>query len=303
MDTLLEIIKQKNIRLDTIPDILKSPIEKAQKQIFDRIIELLSRMKIKDGIIEMSHENLLISSQIDNELKRVFNGSEYQRAVNEFINEFDTQKIINNKYFEKAFPDVLNKSAIANQLVRNAQANTFELLTGGAINSNIIAPIANQLDQAIASGASLKDTIENIRAIALGNEDTPGSLSKYSTQIAFDSFAVSDRAYTNALAEGVDAEWYMYSGGEIATTRCFCEERDGNFYHFKEIEAWGRGEDIGDCDLGDGTWGGENPTTNEATIFLLAGGYNCRHSIQPVSIAIVPDFVVQRNVSNGNYIE
>lgn len=298
--TLLELIAQKNQRLEDIPDAFQSSVEKLQRKLFNRITELIGELQTKDGQIVMSEANLLRVQNINDELKRVLNGKEYIDAVRKFTAEFDTQKAINDKYFKKAFGSDFSDVGIANQLVRNSQRNAFELLAGAPAEQNFIAPIRTQLENAVASGASFKDTITQIRETVEGTPEADGRLLRYSKQVSWDAFALSDRAYTNAIAEDLDVEWFRYSGGLVKSSRCFCDERDRQYYHFKEIEAWGRMEDLGECNTGEG-WAGMMVGTNESTIFIVAGGYNCRHSIMPVSITLVPRDVILRNMDNGNF--
>jgi len=108
--------------------------------------------------------------------------------------------------------------------------------------------------------------------------------------VAHDQFAIADRSYTSAVSDEIGAEWFKYSGDTIESTRQFCEVRHNKFYYYKEIEGWA-----------DGNWDGKIPGTNDKTIFSTAGGYNCRHSIIPVSIFAVPKKDIERNIDNGNF--
>lgn|SRR3990167_1363277 len=299
--TLLEIIAEKNKRIEDIPEAFQSSVEKLQRRLYNRITELIGELDTKNGQIVMSEANLLRVQNINDELKRVLNGKEYIEAVRKFTDEFNTQKAINDKYFKKAFGTDFSETTLANQLVKSSQRNAFELLAGPSAEQNFIAPIRSQLENAVASGASFKDTIIGIRETVEGTDTKDGNLLRYSKQVSWDAFAISDRAYTNAVAEDLDVEWFRYSGGLVKDSRCFCEERDMQYFHFKEIESWGRGEDLGSCDLGEGNWAGEMLGTNESTIFIVAGGYNCRHSIMPVSITLVPRDVILRNMASGNF--
>lgn len=298
--TLLELIDKKNDRIESIPEKFQSSVEKLQRRLYNRITELIGQLDVRDGQIVMSEANLLRVQNINDELKRVLNGREYIDAVRKFTDEFDTQKAINDQYFRKAFGSDFTQVGIANQLVRNSQRNAFELLAGAPAEQNFIAPIRTQLENAVASGASYSETIKGIRATVEGTEEADGRLLRYSKQVSWDAFALSDRAYTNAIAEDLDVEWFRYSGGLVKDSRCFCEERDRQYFHFKEVEAWGRMEDLGSCNTGEG-WAGMMVGTNESTIFIVAGGYNCRHTLSPVSILLVPREVILRNMSNGNF--
>jgi len=97
-----------------------------------------------------------------------------------------------------------------------------------------------------------------------------------------------------------DGEWYFYQGGELPTTRCFCEARVQKYFYYKQIEAFGRGEDLGECRSGD-LWAGANRNTNEQSIFLFAGGWNCGHSWILTSIFDVPKEVVQNAIDKFGY--
>ena len=80
-------------------------------------------------------------------------------------------------------------------------------------------------------------------------------------------------------------KYYLYTGGLLKSTRPFCKERNGKFFKKEEVQSWG--------DLDD--WAGKMEGTNSKTIFQTAGGYNCQHSILPVSEAVVPKKVIERN--------
>jgi hypothetical protein len=89
------------------------------------------------------------------------------------------------------------------------------------------------------------------------------------------------RTATAAVAEQVQAEFFLYQGRPIKTTREFCAEREGKYWHREEIKQWGR-----DAAAGDG-WDGMVEGTNEQTIFLHLGGWygarnSCRHVLLPV---------------------
>ncbi|MFI5404907.1 MAG: hypothetical protein ACHQ1D_00190 [Nitrososphaerales archaeon] len=298
--SLLKIIAEKNQRIEDIPLEFQSSVEKLQRRIFNKVIDLIGQLDTEGGSIKMTEANLLRVEMINSELKQVLNGKEYTGAVREFVSEFEVQKNVNDKYFKQAFKSEFNQVGIANQLVKNSQRNAFELLAGAPAEQNFITPIKSQLEHAVSSGASFKDTIKGIRELVEGSDEVDGRLLRYSKQVSWDSFALSDRAYTNAVADDLELEWFRYSGGIVRDSRCFCDERNGNYYHFKEIEAWGRMQDLGECNIGGG-WAGMMQGTNESTIFIVAGGYNCKHSIMPVSLGLVPRDVIDRNIANGNF--
>lgn len=298
--TLKELIKLKNQRLESIPDALLSVVERTQKQVFSELLSLLDKFDRTGGAITASTENLLLMSEIMDDLKKTLLDSDYTQAVKEFAKEFDVQKVFNDDYFKKAF-DIEADKAIADALVKQAKTDAVKALLSSPLDENFLKPIENILIDSIATGSGFTETLKSIQDFVEGSGDKDGKLLSYSKQIAHDDFAFSDRSYTNAIADDLgEIEWYLYSGGEIPGSRCFCKERHEKFFHYKEIEAWGKGEDLGVCKSGD-LWQGAVPATNAQTIFIYAGGFGCIHSILPVSIFQVPKDVVERNISNGNY--
>lgn len=297
--SLESIIKEKQRRLEDVPGKVLSQVEKTQKRIFEEIISLANELTLKDGFIEPTSKNLALVDRIVSDLRIAITDSEYFDAVKEFGKQFDVQQKVNEKYFKEAFEDFKSPD-IAEAMVNQAKKATVEALLGAPLDVNWLNPLQKTLTDLVSSGASWKESVKTIREFAEGSDEVDGKLLQYSKQIAHDAFAYSDRAYSNAVADDLEGEWYFYAGGELPTTRCFCEERFQQYFHFKEIEAFGRGENLGECRSG-GLWQGANRNTNEQTIFLYAGGHNCLHSWVLVSIFDVPKEVVQRNIDNGNY--
>jgi hypothetical protein len=249
----------------------------------------------------ISSRNLQIASEISELLREVLLASDYVNYVTEFAKEFDEQAAVTNRLLEKAFPEYA-PTALGAQVVNIAKRDAIDLLLNRASDSDFIAPLREVIEQAVINGAGYSETVKSIRTFIEGSDDVDGALLRYSKTYAHDAFAVADRSYTSIAAEELEAEWFKYSGDEIATTRPFCAERDNEFFYYKEIEAWGNGERTeGKHWPKSGTWAGRIPETNGATIYAYAGGNNCRHSIIPVSVFAVPLEVVKRNIDNGNY--
>jgi len=297
--SLESIIKLKQKNLEMKPARLLSQVEKTQKKIFEEILALADDFIIKNGFIELSTANLATIDVIVDGLKTALHGSEYFEAVKEFGKDFDLQQGINESYFKQAFDD-FSTPDFAAEIVRQSKVATVDALLGAPLDENFLKPLQKTLTDLVSSGASWKESVKTIREFAEGGENIDGKLLQYSKQIAHDAFAYSDRAYSNAVAEEIDGEWYFYAGQEIPTTRCFCAERNQKYYHYKEVENWGAGKNLGECKSGD-LWAGANPQTNEQTIFIYLGGFRCGHSLMLTSIFDVPLEDIRRNVENGNY--
>lgn len=288
--TLEEIIKQKESDIAAIPEKLLTDVQRAEKGIFVNMILLLDRIKRdSEGKIIISKSNIAIAADITNELKTILVTKDYLTALKEFAAGFDAQAQANDEYFSKVFPDFQN-SAAADAMLQKAKTTALDQLLGAPVEKSYIVPLTKMIDTAVSSGSGWVELSNQIKDFVLGNSEVEGKLASHASQVAYDSFAFADRAYTNIISEENDAEWYLWSGTHLATSRPFCDERKDKFFHYKEIESWAQQD-----------WEGKADGTNEQTIFILAGGYRCVDSILPVSVSVVPQDVIERNIANGNY--
>lgn len=292
--------KDKKInRLTTVPDEFLSKIPKAESQVYDKVVEIISRLEISGGNYVISSKNLKAASEVSTMLRGVLLESDYTNFVAEFAKEFDTQAAITNSYFAKEFSS-FTASEMAASVVETSKRQAIDLLLNRASDAEFIKPLQGIIEQSVINGSGYSETLKSIREFVQGNEEVPGGLERYSRTYAHDTFAIADRSHTSVVSEELEAEWFLYSGDTIATTRPFCDERHNEYFYYKEIQAWGKGERTeGMAWPKDNTWSGRIPETNSSTIFSYCGGFGCRHNILPVSIFSVPREVIQRNIDAG----
>ena len=311
MPELSDQINDKAERLVTVPDEFLSKIPAAEQQVYDQVVQLMAKMDTKNGQFVINKKNIRIVSDISNLLRQVLLGSSYVEAVGEFARQFDQQAIINQELFRNLFPS-FTSSQIADQIVQVAKREAVELFLSQAAELDFVAPLRGTIQQAIYNGSGYTETLDNIRAFIKGSEDDLGALSKYSKTYAHDTFAVSDRTYTSIVSTELKAEWFYYTSGRIATTRAFCKEREGEYFHIKEIEGWfkqpvvhQKGQQTPQVTSRNGQvgvhWAGMWTGESFSTFFVYAGGFNCGHSVLPQSVFSMPITVVKRNIQSGNY--
>ena len=293
---LEEIIKLKIARLDDVPNLYTDGIKQVQKDIMQELLDSLEKLKRdEDGNIKKTKANLAIVEDIVRDLKKIFGRSEYISLTKEFINEFDEQAKITDSFFTKTFGD-FDDNKFNELALQKSKEQAYELMAGVPyVTTYLYNPVKSLLTDSIIAGDSYVKTVKAIKQVVQGgtikNKTLEGKLYRYAKQIAYDTFAVADRGYTNNIALDLDIEWYAYRGGLIEDSRDFCIARNGKYFHREEVIAWGKL----------GNWDGKIPATDEKTIFVYAGGYACLHSILPTSIALVPKDVLLRNIKNGNY--
>lgn len=289
MATPSELAKNKVRRLTSIPDDFLSKIPKSESQVYDSVIELISRLEIKNGEFVISTKNLKIASEISLQLKQVLLASDYTKYVAEFAREFDSQAKISDELFSKTFPGfTVSEMAVNVNLI--SKRETIDLLLNRASDAEFISPLRDIIEQSVINGSGYNETLKSLRTFIKGDDELAGKMERYSRLYAHDQFSISDASYTSVIAEELDVEWFFYSGDTIATTRPFCDKRHNQFFYYKEIEDWASLD-----------WSGKIPETNSSTIYSYRGGFGCRHAILPVSIFAVPKEVIERNIASGNY--
>lgn len=300
-----EIIAEKLSRLNSIPDKLITSVEVAQRDLYTRLLELFSSLEKKEDIIVKSKRNLALIEEIMAGLKSELQNKDgvYYKAVKSFTDEIKVQQGLTDDYFDDVFGSMGGTFAKEAALTTRRQA--ADLLLGSSVEGTFFNPVREQITNSIISGSSYKETVSALREVIIGDKKKEGSLLSHVKQIAHDAFAIADRSYTANVSDELGVEWFNYRGTEIKTSRPFCKERHGRYFHKKEIEAWGEGKKTLGFRTPDvtGHWTGEMIGTNAKTIFSLAGGYNCRHGISPVTIARVPKSDIDRAVEQGFYKE
>lgn len=286
----IDLIVKKVKKLDSIPKKFLTDVQKSQYQVLDKLLTEFGKLELDvAGNIKMNSANMILLEDINNELAMIFNESEYIDSVIDFASSFDINKSITDKYFSNIFKD-FKQGDFSNAVYETSKRNAIESLSSSTVKTKFLEPLKAEMTQMVSSGMSFQDSVQRLRDYAIGDGENAGKLLQYSKQIAYDTLAVSDRAYTSAVAEELDAEWFYYAGGLIATSRPFCEERNNKYFYYLEVQEWASLD-----------WGGKIANTTPQNIYENLGGYNCNHVLIPVSIDQVPKSVIDRNIKNGNY--
>ena len=301
MSLFKDLLLKKNARMNSVPEALQTVVEKQQQRVLTRIIAQVNSLETSGGKILINSKNIDAIVRIADELKDVFLNDEYIKAVKAFGSQFEVQAILNIQIIESSGFNISGDLSVANKYLDYVKRNAIKDLIS---TQEFIRPLQSILENAVATNADFNETLENIINFVKGENGADGKILKYVRSISADTFAVSDRAFTKIVSDAIGADWFYYSGVELKTSRCFCVERVGHYFHKNEIEAWGAGKDVGFCETKPGQWAGWREGTNETTIFTFLGGWGpCTHSLMPVSFIAVPKPDVERSIAGGYYKE
>lgn len=304
--SLDSIASAKTNRLTSVPNDLFGEVRGVQRQLYEEFLTLITELSSTNGFIDSTKGNLTKARTVLSKLVKSLKNTEYSKALRKFAKEFDKQAKLTGELFELSIGE-FKASPLTDEILAISKSKMINTLVGTSLDIPIFAPILNQLDAAVSSGASLVDTRKQIKLLLEGGTDLAGieidgKLLNYNKTIANDSFAIADREYTFNVSNDLGVEWYRYSGGTIADSRKFCIARNGDYFHRKEVESWvttksGRGNP----NPHGNKWQGRIRGTDKRTIFSFCGGHNCKHSLLPVTAFVVPKSVLKRNVKSKNY--
>jgi hypothetical protein len=254
-------------------------ISDIQEIIYNKLLIQLKNLDLDaDGYIKQTGANREVLAKAEGVANEYLPGTQLNGAISEALGVIPKIDALNNDYFSSVSDSFKENRIFIKRLQQQTVESIEGNLLGDGLASQVKTPLINILNRSVNSGGQFKGFLEEVRIFTEGNPDLDGRLLSYSRGFLRDTLFGYSRAYQQAMTADLKLSWYLYSGGIRDTTRPFCQERAGKFYHQKEVESW--------ADL---SWQGKNSSTTESSIFVFAGGWNCEHSLIPVSDIIVPD--------------
>ena len=295
-----DLVKQKIKLLETVPENIATAAEKAQREAWRKIAPMLAEMDVDaNGNIAQTENNIRRIGGITDELNKVLAGGEYKAAVQSFLASIDEGVQLTDDIAKK-IDSTFQPDNVQKQLLAISKQNAINAFFGSGLRENVTQPFLEQLTANVAARAPLNQAVKALQGVIEGTDTTDGRLLANVRTTANTAQAIADRSYAAAVNDELGIEYFQYLGGEIPTTRPFCEHREGAIFHRKEIEAWGDGKNsAGINDIRNGIWDGRIDGTDSRSIFTFVGGWNCRHYLVPVIKQKVPATVQARAKSEG----
>lgn len=270
-------------------DTYAAQIIRVQSKLYNDLVTILKFIETDaDGNILQNAGNRAILRAGQNQFDKTIQNSGYQDAVEGHLKVIPKIDELNSLYFESVSSAFKPNRVFIKQLQTSAieTVNSFVLQDG--LQSQIAGPLNQILNQNINSGGSFSGMLKQLEIFTKGNDQVEGRLLRYTRTYISDTLFNYSRAFQQSVTADLKLEWYSYSGGVQDKTRPFCEERAGKFFHHKEVEAWASLE-----------WQGRNPLTTASSIFILLGGFNCKHSLIPVHISLITEEDKKRAIELG----
>lgn len=270
-------------------DVYASRIAGVEAKLYNDLTKILKFVDLDEqGYIKQNAGNRSILRAAQNQFDLTINNSPFQAIVEQHLNVISKIDALNESYFESVSSAFKPNRQFLTSLQNNAIETVNNYVLQDGLASQVKLPLNDILSQNINSGGQFSGMQKQLSTFIEGNPNLDGRLTSYSRGIIRDALFQYSRSYQQGVTADLGLEWYLYSGGLMDKSRPFCVERNGNYYHQKEVESW--------ASL---SWAGKNPLTTESSIFTLAGGFSCAHSIIPVSDLIVPSADIARAKEEG----
>lgn len=249
-----------------------------QDTIYSKVLGKLKNLELDDvGNILQNATNRKIARDAGNAFTEVIKRSGYLNDVETYLAAIPKIDQLASSYFS-ALDDAFkpNRQFMASMQKEVISSLENQLFNAG-LESQIKQPLMDVINQNINSGGQFSGFLEQIKTYITGNGNVDGKLYSYARTLTRDALFNYSRALQQAITKDLGLVWYFYLGGVMDKTRVFCLDRVDKYFHETEVKAWASLD-----------WQGKRPDTTESSIFIYAGGYNCTHSLVPVSDVVVP---------------
>lgn len=264
---------------EAINKLLKS-LSETNETLYSEFESLVSTLeKTPAGLIKASPGNMRLISSFDGKFDAIIKTTPYYKESISFIKSYSENTKLINSYF-KAFDGFNPKNAIYETVLETNVEITVNSLLESGINEYFKTPLTNSLRLSVFEGTSKTDLLKSLRAELLGTVDRKPRLERYIQQVSTDAINQFNGNYIGTISNDLGLSHYFYKGTKMEETRPFCVHLTGKYMKEVQLREYVTKESSGKG------WTGMIPGTNFGNILTRRGGYNCRHTIIPVSKAV-----------------
>lgn len=277
MDNILKALKAAEKAAENMSGMLQS----AEKKLLYELLQLVKDFDLTNGKIRPSVANLKRLNKAKNKLRRItlFSQNDALKKA------FKAISVFQDNYFNAFGID--SAPSIMDFVDDSAIPDLTEGING--ISEQVAKKIFSLLKQSIISGQNYGDTVKSLS----NNLNTDkGLLSVPGKTYVSDSIQNYMGERNKIIGNAMGAQWYIYTGSNITTTREFCRlMTEKKYVHVSEFKKLLEGNIDGKrCRLSDKTGlpAGMPEGTTPENFVIRRGGYNCGHQLMPVAPESVP---------------
>lgn len=261
-----ELIEQIDDRLEEILVAFTAFFSTKVNREIRKILEEFIDSWDNDRSIKGRLARVRVINRFRSEISRKLSTGVLKTAYEDLIDSYKELVTIGNVYFS-LLSEKYDKQ-LYRQIYKDSIAYLKESLTGAGINKNVVTPLMDKIYEMNMRGVTKRE----LRSWLKDYLETRNVSGRHAEQVAVDALYQMTSYYQNQIAADLNIQHWYYAGTRIKTSRSFCVSRYGRAFTQAEVESW--------AGL---TWAGKIPGTTKTTIFTYRGGYNCRHTLRPIS--------------------
>lgn len=245
---------------------------KSGQTLYSRVIQNVRQMELDpDGLLKSGDVNTSIIAAISGDIQNFTDSSTYEGRVDKLmgvIPKVAPQLITaaRNKFAPGTDIPADLVDAIMN-LADQYQGQLAQVIDDDAVFAAVGDPWANDAFQIVGQGQSLND----MEAMTRQLQDA--LVTYYVTKVTT-LLELFEREAMALISDTFQVKLWLYAGPDDERCREFCDFHVGKVYNEEEVAA------LGDDFLW--SWDGMIPGTNPSNVATNLGGYNCRHTLDPV---------------------
>lgn len=254
------------------------------KNAWNKVRPLLNNLTDIEGRLSNTQAPSVLND-VEAALNEAFTTNTHQKRIDSLKRPIEDLRKMTLRDFTRKF-GLVSDGAIAQskQLASQLESNIDFAMSLQEFENNIFLPVLVSVDTHIEVTGTKNALIKDIEhRIIQGTE-------AYGTAWANGLYESYSRALNDTFAASFQLVFAKYDGPRTGTNktpdapRDFCSQRVSNYFHIKEVASWSSLN-----------WEGKISGTDSRNIFMLLGGYNCRHKLVYVKNSEVPKNVLQRN--------
>jgi hypothetical protein len=264
-------------------------------------VELAKDLKVKNGKLENSVENIRAISKLSSEIEKMILDPKYKANVENFTKAFEIVTELQKSYFSSLSVKV-GRQDLLKAIQKDAVGYTVKQLTEQGVARSVSNGIDQILRRNVTSGGSFSSMLDDMKNYIVSGKDengnpVPGAMRRYARQITTDSLNQYSATYNETVSEDLGFKWRMYTGSLLETSRPWCVHMVGKKYvHQSELQTVISDNIDGvkicskeiPCSKKTGLPNGMIEGTNASNVAQRRGGWQCGHQFGGVPSAVVP---------------
>lgn len=253
-----------------------------QQSVFKMLQDEITKFEISQGFFVKGQDLRKRLAIIENKINKLTFSKKYKSSVKEFLVNFDTiqERTID---LTTSLTDLEVKVSELTPAKQTIYDQAIQQFSNGAIAEAYVEPVKKLVANNVLQGQSIKKTVTILENWNEGNtssgrlaqgQPTP-NFTRYATQIARDTAYSVNRTTNDIIKDKFGLTRFIYAGNLVKDSRPIC-------VHLVELNRIIEFDELTPLLNNPIYQKGLYPGTTKENFCNVAGGFSCRHVVQPI---------------------